>query len=165
MIPAILIMLCCRLMMISLANKLCHVPIINCRMNISSTAVSAGLLPSFIFAKTINVLAKVTRDRNRNFSLKKKLHTGIPRIPRFSMSDVMRRICHFVCQWLVFLDCDFVASGLHSIDYCACVEMPWHKCPLHGRQYLKINSSKIVITTWVFLIILFIIRNLILKRG
>lgn len=45
--PAILIMLCCRLMITSEQKRSCHVPVINLLMKTSSTAVSAALKPSY----------------------------------------------------------------------------------------------------------------------
>lgn len=50
-IPAIRIMLCCRLIIISLMNSPCHVPTMNFLMKTSSTAVSDGRKPPLIFAE------------------------------------------------------------------------------------------------------------------
>lgn len=134
MIPAILMMLCCRLMMISLANKLCHVPFMKCRMNMSSTAVSDGLLPSFIFAET-RLTRSITWKRESSVECVHlfALHTGVPRVPWFSMSYIMRRICHLVCQWLISFQSNFVFSRLWFRNHCAFVKMSLYKSSLSGR--------------------------------
>lgn len=64
-IPAMRIMLCCLLMMISLRNKACHVPVINFLINMSSTAVSAGLNPPSKLAVTeINVWLSIVVSKS-----------------------------------------------------------------------------------------------------
>lgn len=50
-IPAILIILCCLLIMTSLVKRPCHVPTINFLMKASSTAVSEDLNPPSRFAE------------------------------------------------------------------------------------------------------------------
>lgn len=88
-IPAIRMILCCLLIITSLTNSPCHVPVMNLRMNMSSTAVWGALSPPLTLARKFKSYFKEMTQLSRS--------TRIPGVPRLLVGYFMRRLSHFVC--------------------------------------------------------------------
>ena len=78
----------------------------------------------------------------QNRSQQTKL-TSVPRIPRFSVSNEMRFLSHFIREGPVTSGCDFVTSRFRFTANCTCVKRPNTGRQLNlGVHILRLKHSK-----------------------